>query len=428
MSEKEAKRNSDDAARTTDQEAAAVDQIPDFGAAPDGGLQAWLVAAGGGAVFFCCLGFANSFGAMAEYYLSHQLRDHSADEVAWIGSLSVFLQFASGMVGGPLFDRFGANVIRPAAIVYVFSIMMLSLCTAYWHFMLVQAVLMGTVMGFLQIPAFAAVSQYFDKKRAAALGIVVSGSSIGGIVIPILLSKLLNGSSIGFGWSMRIIGFVMVPFMAFVCVTVKPRVPPRTTDFWISAAFKDVKFDLLIVSMFFLFLGIFTPLFFIPVYAVSVGMSATLAGYLLAILNAASTFGRIIPGVLADKYGRLNIYAIGGFTNAILIFCMNSPTSTAGLVVYAVVFGFVSGSIISGLSAALSVCVEDPRDIGTYMGMGLALSSLGALVGPPVNGVFVDKYGGFFEAAMFSGSACLVGSFVILAAKMTTPQGLFGRI
>lgn len=80
------------------------------GPAPDGGLEAWLVAAGGFCIFFCCLGFSNSFGTLADYYLTHQLRGRSADDIAWIGSLSTFLQFFSGMLGGPLFDRFGAKV------------------------------------------------------------------------------------------------------------------------------------------------------------------------------------------------------------------------------------------------------------------------------------------------------------------------------
>lgn len=78
--------------------------------APDGGLEAWLVAAGGFCIFFCCLGVSNSFGILAEYYLAHQLLGKSANDVAWIGSLSAFLQFFAGMVGGPLFDRFGAQV------------------------------------------------------------------------------------------------------------------------------------------------------------------------------------------------------------------------------------------------------------------------------------------------------------------------------
>lgn len=68
---------------------------------PDGGVKAWLVAAGGFATFFCCLGFSNSFGSFQEYYMSHQLQGESADRIAWIGSISAFLQFAGGMVEDP---------------------------------------------------------------------------------------------------------------------------------------------------------------------------------------------------------------------------------------------------------------------------------------------------------------------------------------
>jgi hypothetical protein len=79
-------------------------------AAPDGGARAWLVAAGGSSIFFACLGFSNAFGAFEEYYLTHQLSGQSPGKISWIGSLSAFLRFAAGMVGGPLFDRFGAKV------------------------------------------------------------------------------------------------------------------------------------------------------------------------------------------------------------------------------------------------------------------------------------------------------------------------------
>ncbi|KAF1818587.1 monocarboxylate permease-like protein [Dissoconium aciculare CBS 342.82] len=395
--------------------------------APDGGARAWLVAAGGSAIFFCCLGFSNSFGTFEEYYLSHQLQDKSPSDIAWIGSLSSFLQFAAGMVGGPLFDFFGSWIIIPSAILYVFALMMLSLCDQYWQIMLVQGVLMGIVMGLLQFPAFAAVSQYFDKKRAAALGVVVSGSSIGGVIIPIVLSELLNSSSLGFGWSVRIVGFLILPFMIFAVATVRARLPPRKSSFWIPSAYKNKTYMLLIAVLFFMFIGMFTPLFYLPTYAVSRGMNPTLAGYLLAILNAASTFGRIIPGVLADKYGRLNMFALGGIVSGVIIFFMNSVTDNAGLIVYAAFFGFASGTIISGASAAFSTCTSDPRDIGTYMGMGMSISALGGLIGPPINGVMVDRYQSFFQVAMLSGTLCVVGGIIAALTKLTTKQGMLGR-
>lgn len=83
---------------------------PDFGPVPDGGVRAWLVAAAAGFIFFSALGYANSFGVYQEYYMAHQLHNESPDKVAWVGSLAAFLQMAAGVIGGPLFDRFGAWV------------------------------------------------------------------------------------------------------------------------------------------------------------------------------------------------------------------------------------------------------------------------------------------------------------------------------
>ncbi len=264
--------------------------------------------------------------------------------------------------------------------------------------------------------------------RLAALGLAVSGASIGGVVLPIVLSKMLNSSSLGFGWSLRIIGFALLPLLAFSCLTIRSRLPPRESTIFIGAAFKDPRYDLLIAALFFMFLGMLTPLFYIPTYAVSKGIDATLASYLVAITNGASTFGRIIPGVLADKFGRLNAVGLGGIVTGIVIFCWTKAETTAALVAYSVVFGFASGTIISGGSAAFSVCVSDNRNIGTYMGMGMAISSIAMLIGPPVNGVLVGEHGGFLQVSIFSGVMCLVGGCIALASKAATPQGIFGRV
>jgi MFS family permease len=175
-----------------------------------------------------------------------------------------------------------------------------------------------------------------------------------------------------------------------------------------------------------MFIGMFTPMFYLTTYATTKGISATLARYLLALVNAASTFGQIVPGVLADKYGRLNTFAIGGVTTGILVFCMTSATSNATLIIYAIFFGFSSGAIISGASATFSSCPDNPQDIGTYMGMGMAISGLGALVGPPINGAILTRYGRYFECCMFSSAMGVFGGLIAFAAKLTTKEGLWG--
>ena len=72
------------------------------------------------------------------YYETHQLRDHSPSDIAWIGSLQFFFMCLGMLFGGTLFDRFGGPIILlPATLIYVFSIMMTSICHKLWEFILV---------------------------------------------------------------------------------------------------------------------------------------------------------------------------------------------------------------------------------------------------------------------------------------------------
>jgi hypothetical protein len=62
------------------------------------------------------------------------------------------------------------------------------------------------------------------------------------------------------------------------------------------------------------------------------------------------------------------------------------------------------------------------------MGMGMSISALGSLIGPPINGVFLAHYDGFYEVSMFSGAVCLFGALIAVSAKMATPQGILGNV
>ncbi|KAM3084668.1 hypothetical protein ACMFMG_003129 [Clarireedia jacksonii] len=350
---------------------------------PDGGARAWSVAAGAAGILFCTFGYINTFGVYQEYYQSHQLQDRSPSDISWIGSLQVFFLFSGSAFGGPLFDRFGAKVIWPAATLYVFSVMMTSICTTYWQFMLAQGVLGGITTGMTMAPGTTAVSQYFDKKRGAAMGIVVAGSSVGGVIFPIALSKMLYNPKLGFGWSVRIVAFMMLAILGLSSAAIRARLPPRKKAFFIPSAFKESRFTTLIVAAFLMILGVFIPIFYLPTYAAEHGMSAQLSSYLVSILNGASFFGRVIPGIVADKVGRLNMFSVVGICTGILIFCWQRITTNAGIIVFAVLYGFFSGAIVSLNTTCLASVPRDPRNIGTYMGMGMAVVAFSALIGPP---------------------------------------------
>ncbi|KAH6889185.1 major facilitator superfamily domain-containing protein [Thelonectria olida] len=394
---------------------------------PDGGLRAWLVAAGAAGAFFCTLGYTNVFGIFQAYYMFNQMPERSADDIAWIGSVQAFLIFATGAVGGPLFDRFGAWLIRPAAVLYVFAIMMTSICKSYWQFMLAQGVLTGLANGLVMFPALAAVPQWFNANRGAAMGMAIAGSSLGAVVFPILLSNLLNKTDLGFGWSVRITAFIMLPILAFSATCIRSRLPPRKTRFFLWSSFRQPMYVLLIITVFFAMIGMFVPLFLLPAYAITKGMSESLASYLVAVINGASIFGRVIPGVLGDKFGRINTLVGAAVSTSIIIFCWPKAETNASIIVIAALFGFSSGAIISGGSVAITLCTDDPKNIGTYMGVGMALASFSALVGPPVSGAMIDKYHGFEEVTYFGGAMTLFGAVLGAVAKSQSPQGLFGK-
>ena len=149
---------------------------------------------------------------------------------------------------------------------------------------------------------------WFFKNRALAFGIMVSGSSLGGVIFPIMVQRLVEER--GFGWAMRAAAFLILGLLVYANLTVKSRLPPNPTPWRISDFFKpylEIPFLLTVLACFIFFFGMFLPFTFVILSAEYNGMGVTLASYLLSILNAASILGRVLPGYLGDRFGRFNI-------------------------------------------------------------------------------------------------------------------------
>lgn len=129
-------------------------------------------------------GFTLSYGAFQAYYKSDLLSSASPSAISWIGTVQGWLLIFFGVLSGPLFDLGYFRVMLIVGnFLVVFGIMMLSLSTKYWQVFLSQGMCMGLGAGLLYIPSLALVGIWFDKKRAIALGIVMSGIAVGRIKI-----------------------------------------------------------------------------------------------------------------------------------------------------------------------------------------------------------------------------------------------------
>ncbi|EWC43776.1 hypothetical protein DRE_07341 [Drechslerella stenobrocha 248] len=382
---------------------------------PEGGSEAWLVVLGAAITLFCSFGYVNAFGVYESYYLSVLLTNKTADDIAWIGSIQLCFIFGSGLFAGSIFDRYGARVIIvPASVALVVSVMLTSICKEYYQFLLCQGILGGLGQGALFTPAIGVIGQYFHQKRGAAMGLVIAGSSLGGVILPIMMANLLERTT--FGWTVRAIGFLFAGILWISCLTVKERLPHRAGTFFLPKAFKDPVYVFLVAGNFFCLWGMFTPFFFIPSYALKLGMSHSMAVYLVSILNALSFPGRILPGILADKFGRFNCSIAAASVACILIWCWLAVNSAAGLIVLAAFFGFWSGSVISLFPAVMAQIVANPAEIGTYLGMAMGICGGAGLTGSPIAGALLTKYG-YTAAVSFSASCLIVGIILLLIAR-----------
>lgn len=171
---------------------------------------------------------------------------------------------------------------------HVFGLMMTSLATEYYQFVLAQGICSPLGAGALFYPSMTSVNTWFFKRRALALGIVASGSSLGGVILPIMVQRLIP--QVGYPWAMRICAFLVLGMCIIANLTVKSRIPPQPKPFSIMDfvhPYKEIPFLLTAIACGLFFWGIFLPFTFLIVHAQRYGMSENLASYLVSILNAA---------------------------------------------------------------------------------------------------------------------------------------------
>jgi MFS family permease len=94
-------------------------------------------------------------------------------------------------------------------------------------------------------------------------------------------------------------------------------------------------------------------------------MNVDLAFYLISMSNTASVFGRILPGILADRVGVFNVQILFTLVMAISVLAYWTPITTqAGIITFSIFYGFVSGGFIS-LFTICTAMISEVHQIGT---------------------------------------------------------------
>lgn len=357
----------------------------------------------------------NAFGVFQTYYETNLLQDQSPSNISWIGSIQAFLLLIVGVVTGPAYDAgYFRALIGAGTFLIPFGFMMTSLCSEYWQVMLAQAVCIGLGNGCLFIPSVAILPQYFSTRKALANGIAASGSSLGGVIYPIVFRQLYP--RIGFAWSARVLGFISLSTCLISVAVMKVRVLPKQKRALLElSAFKETPYAVFCLAMFFGFIGFYGPVYYLQPYAINTGIAdENIAFYLLPILNAASIAGRILPNFLTDKVGPLNVLIPASLTSGILALCWIGIHNLPGMIIFSILYGFFSGGFVSLPPVALVSLTPDLRTLGTRMGQAFSVASLGLLVGSPVAGAIADSTGSYLGLQLFSGLTVVLTGILLI--------------
>lgn len=262
----------------------------------------------------------------------------------------------------------------------------------YYQILLSQGILSGLGMSLLLVPSTAIVPTYFTQNRALAVGLANTGASLGGIVYPILTRRLL--ARIGFSWAMRATALLVLITTGIGGLLVRQRTeltknPVKRTLYQFSCL-RDLAYALFVAGVFFTFAGIYIPYFYISAWVRDTAFPLQMSTYyLISIMNAGGLVGRIIPNFVADKF-------IAGpvLTQALAVIACGAlaagwtyiETSFAGLIVWVVAYGFVSGAVISLIPASAATLTRDMSSLGGRIGVLFAGNAIASLIGNPVAG------------------------------------------
>jgi MFS family permease len=266
-------------------------------------------------------------------------------------------------------------------------------------------------------------AQYFLRKRGLANGIVYAGGGLGGTVISLAYERLIEATNIA--WTFRIVGLMAYATGLPAAWFIINRLPANRRVFVEWGLFRELKFALLFATGVIATFPLFVPPFFIPLYAGSVGLSASTGAALLAGFNLASAFGRIGFGLICDFVGPIHALLIGLILSATSMLAIWPVSQELGpLILFVVIAGAANGGFFSSIPSAVGSVFGTNR-VTVAMGMIASGWAGGYLLGGPVAGYLLAAFGGeeagfraYRPAMYYSGSMSLLAAMLLAALRL----------
>ena len=389
----------------------------------------WVIVAAG-AVITCV-----AMGAM--FALPVYLQP-IADETGWTHagiSFAMTIGFVVMGIAGFLWGTLSGE-IGPRPVVLIASAMLgvglfvASRATDLLVFQLAYGGLVGASGGAFFAPIIAATVGWFDKSRSLAVSLV----SVGGGVAPMVMTPLASVLISTYGWRSAMLSIavaavvIIIPTALFIrrapaAIPIGAAAPAEAAKpSSIGAALRTPQFIVLAATFFLCCAAHSGPIFHTVSYAMICGASSLAAASIYSVEGVSGLFGRLIFGVLADKYGPRRVILGGLLLQAAGIYSYIYVSQLPHFYLLALVLGMAYGGVMP-LYSVLARDYFSQSMMGTVLGAATMVSSIGMAFGPVGGGWLYDTFGTYHWLYIASGAVGLGAALMALAfPPPNTPQ------
>ncbi len=360
----------------------------------------WVIVAAG--AFMGCVAIGSIFSLPV--FLQPMSQDTGWSRTA-ISTAMTFDFITMGVASfgwGMVMDRFGPKTVLLAGSSLVgLGLVLASRASSVLEFQVFYGFVVGAGGGAIFAPLMATVTGWFDRHRSLAVSLVSAGMGMAPVTVAPIAARLVST----YDWraSQLIIGIAVWALLLPPALLVR-RAPAlgRTGAAYDAAqlralartALRSPQFAILAATFFCCCATHSGPLFHTVSYAISCGLSVTAAVSIYSVEGLAGLAGRIVFGLLGDRFGAKRVFVSGLLIQAVAAGCYMFAREQSEFYVVATVFGFA----YAGVMPLYAVLVREnfPLPVmGTMVGAASMASSLGMALGPLAGGLIFDAYGNY---------------------------------
>ena len=345
-------------------------------------------------------------------------------------------------IAGWLIDKFGPRKLLYIGLSTVgICFLLLSVITKLWMLYVVfMLIATGSSFGGGR-PISVAVANWFLRKRARALGILLAGIGLGGSGV-----FFVAWITESFGWRTSAIVaalcyfFIAIPLVSLVyhkpedlCLhpdgipveqslstnsadeplelELTPKQALQSISFWLLAiAFAAWSVTVTVVAI-----------YHIPFLIEDLGTSPVQAASIASLTLLLSVPGRIIFGWIGDILNIRILLSATLFVQAISILIMSLVTSPSWVPLYMALLGPSYGGSAS-LRQAIVAHFYGRKNFGTISGLLQFVDLPGAVLGPILVGWLVDSFDGYSVGFQAAAGFLFIGAIAVFVAKRPNPN------